>query len=294
MRSPDDIAIPAKKARRRENIMAAFLPILFCCFLAGACAAAETTLLGDLYNERQWQACRIEAQRIIAEQPHNFEAQLYQARAEAELGRENALPALEALANHQEVPLALRLTARYDAARLLWCNGQRAAAADHLREVFLQTDNPALFLESGCALAMALRVQSMPWDDIKLITAQINTTAAQWTPDLIQAVRSKWKPPPKDGGIGSGVIAFYRSQILPAIGDRCILLPSCSEYSRQAFQQHGLFIGAAMTADRFVREPDVTAAAASPVVYNGCVYYSDPLRDHDWWFAQPSDDDNGN
>jgi putative component of membrane protein insertase Oxa1/YidC/SpoIIIJ protein YidD len=295
MRSPNDIAIPAKKARRRENIMAALLSILFCCFLAGVCTAAETTLLGNLYNERQWQACRIEAQRIIAEQPHNFEARLYQARAEAELGRESALPTLKDLANHPDAPPALSLVARYDAARLLWRNGQRAAAADNLREVFLQTDNPALFLEAGCALDMVLRVQAMTWGDIKLITDQINTSSAQWTPDLIQSVRRKWKPPKeKGGGIGRGVIAVYRSQIRPAIGDRCVLLPSCSEYSHQAFQQHGFFIGAAMTADRFVREPSVTAAAASPVICNCRIYYSDPLHDHDWWFAQPPDDNGGN
>ena len=91
----------------------------------------------------------------------------------------------------------------------------------------------------------------------------------------LNSIRAPQVKPPKEkgGGIGRGVIAVYRSQIRPAIGDRCVLLPSCSEYSHQAFQQHGFFIGAAMTADRFVREPkSVTAAARLSRLYATAAY----------------------
>ncbi|MBU4211860.1 MAG: membrane protein insertion efficiency factor YidD [Verrucomicrobia bacterium] len=83
---------------------------------------------------------------------------------------------------------------------------------------------------------------------------------------------------------GQWGIAFYRSQIRPALGERCSLCPNCSEYSRQAFQKHGV-LGLALTADRFFREPSVVASAEYPVDVNGKWYYTDPLSDHDWWLG---------
>ncbi len=274
--------------------MATFRPVLFCLFLTGGAAAAEIALVRDLYGERQWLACQTEARRILAEQPRDFEALLYRARADARLGRENALPELEALAANPNAPEAVRAPARYEAALQLWRQGQRAAAANNLREVFLLTADRQLFLESGCALTLVLREQPMPWRDMETINAQLQTAAPQWTPDLIQSVRREWAPAPDSGRAGRSLIAFYRSQIRPAIGDRCLLQPSCSEYSRQAFKKHGMLAGVAMTADRFVREPGVVAAAAVPVVCRGRVYYGDPLRDHDWWFDRQPDDNQEN
>lgn len=270
--------------------MDAFRTVVFCLLLTGAGAGAELTLVRDLYNEHQWLACQTESRRILAEQPRNFEALLYRARAAARRGRDNVLPALEALAADPAAPAAVRWPARYEASLQLWRLGQSTAAANVLREVFLQTADHQLFLEAGCALALVLRKHAMPWSDLETITAQLQTAAPQWTSALIQSVRHEWAPAPDGGRAGRCLIAFYRSQIRPAIGDRCLLQPSCSEYSRQAFKKHGLLAGNAMTADRFVREPGVVAAAAFPVVCNGRVYYGDPLRDHDWWFHRQSDD----
>ena len=82
-----------------------------------------------------------------------------------------------------------------------------------------------------------------------------------------------------------GMIALYRTQISPAIGDRCSLYPSCSEYCMQAMRRHGL-LGLAMYADRAVREPDVVRKQQDPVIINGKRKYRDPLEDHDWWMEQ--------
>jgi len=78
-------------------------------------------------------------------------------------------------------------------------------------------------------------------------------------------------------------ISLYRTQISPAIGARCSLEPSCSEYFVQAVKKHGL-LGVPLIADRFVREPDVLKAKAKTVVMtDGRVRFADPVSDHDFW-----------
>jgi uncharacterized protein len=48
-------------------------------------------------------------------------------------------------------------------------------------------------------------------------------------------------------------ISFYQKIISPAVGNRCQMSPSCSAYSKEAFQTHGFFIGWFMTCDRLMR-----------------------------------------
>jgi putative component of membrane protein insertase Oxa1/YidC/SpoIIIJ protein YidD len=84
--------------------------------------------------------------------------------------------------------------------------------------------------------------------------------------------------------VGHAVLDLYRSQIRPAIGQRCSLQPSCSEYARQALSRHGV-VGVALIGDRAIREPDVVAAQADPVVINGRRFYRDPLDAHDGWLT---------
>jgi hypothetical protein len=91
------------------------------------------------------------------------------------------------------------------------------------------------------------------------------------------AVRSSvWLAP------GRLVIRFYRRQIAPALGRRCSLNPSCSEYALQALRRHGL-LALAMYADRGVREPSIVADAERVVFVNGLRKFADPLDAHDWW-----------
>ena len=92
----------------------------------------------------------------------------------------------------------------------------------------------------------------------------------------------------KDAGLmskpGQWGVAVYRSQVRPALGSRCGLLPSCSEYFRQASEEHGL-LGLPIMADRFMREAAVLAAAERPVPVGRRTLYFDPLSDHDWWMT---------
>jgi hypothetical protein len=85
-------------------------------------------------------------------------------------------------------------------------------------------------------------------------------------------------------GAGKALIGFYRNNIRPAIGDRCSLAPSCSEYARQAFIKHG-WLAIPMITDRFYREPGVVAKAEKTLqLKDGRILFADPLEDHDWYF----------
>ena len=94
-------------------------------------------------------------------------------------------------------------------------------------------------------------------------------------------------PPSRDSGLSTLfsrlVVGFYRTFVGPAIGSRCALEPSCSHYFLEASRKHGL-LGIPMTADRFVREP-VVSAPDRPWVRtpSGALRHPDPVEDHDDW-----------
>ena len=94
------------------------------------------------------------------------------------------------------------------------------------------------------------------------LARQINTTRSLWTGELIAECRLPREK--KSRGPAQWLVRLYRTQISPAIGQRCSLQPSCSEYFRQASAKHGL-MGFAMQGDRFFREPSVCRAGHKPV-----------------------------
>jgi putative component of membrane protein insertase Oxa1/YidC/SpoIIIJ protein YidD len=58
---------------------------------------------------------------------------------------------------------------------------------------------------------------------------------------------------PQESSIFLSPISFYQKIISPAVGNRCRMHPSCSAYSKEAFHDHGFFIGWFMTCDRLTR-----------------------------------------
>ena len=88
------------------------------------------------------------------------------------------------------------------------------------------------------------------------------------------------KAPTADGDKLIGI--SVRHAIRPAIGSRCSLDPSCSEYFRQASRNHGL-LSIPMIADRLVREPSVVLKREREIVVGGETRIADPLSDHDQW-----------
>lgn len=76
-----------------------------------------------------------------------------------------------------------------------------------------------------------------------------------------------------------GIVGFYRRQVSPAIGARCSLQPSCSEYFMQAGRLHGI-LAVPMIADRLVREPSVVRAGENPERVKGQWRFPDRVESH--------------
>ena len=275
----------------------------YCCLAislasgAQAQATASLALAADLFAENNWPACRLECLRQLQESPASPDARLLKALAEQRMGLDSR-EALRVLAEDPAVPPTVALTARYEWARAMWRAGDWRNAFDGFHQVFAKTEATDLSVRSGCSLALLLQQHSELEEDYPEIKPQVRTLRALYTGEIIDecrmaparnATHSVADGPAQPSGSWWGLpgqwgIAFYRSQIRPAIGDRCSLVPNCSEYARQAFQKHGV-LGLAITADRFFREPGVVALAEHPVDVNGKWYYADPLSDHDWWLG---------
>ena len=87
-------------------------------------------------------------------------------------------------------------------------------------------------------------------------------------------------------GVGTSVfqslLRFYRKVISPVDGDRCVMAPTCSLYSHQALETHGVLLGIALTAERLLHEGD-EIAHASTIVEHGETLYVDPLEGNTHW-----------
>ena len=49
------------------------------------------------------------------------------------------------------------------------------------------------------------------------------------------------------------IIKIYKFFISPLLGDNCRFYPSCSSYSIEAFENHGVFIGFYLTLRRLLK-----------------------------------------
>ena len=79
-------------------------------------------------------------------------------------------------------------------------------------------------------------------------------------------------------------ISFYQKIISPAVGNRCQMSPSCSAYSKEAFQTHGFFLGWIMTCDRLMRcGRDETDLSPGGVLTPEGRLTLDPLSANDSW-----------
>lgn len=78
------------------------------------------------------------------------------------------------------------------------------------------------------------------------------------------------------------VVSFYRAFISSAIGSRCVLEPSCSQYFLDASRRHGI-LGIPMTTDRFIREPVESHSPRWVERPNGERRHLDPVDAHDFW-----------
>jgi putative component of membrane protein insertase Oxa1/YidC/SpoIIIJ protein YidD len=83
------------------------------------------------------------------------------------------------------------------------------------------------------------------------------------------------------------LVEFYRGPLdsLSAVKTgECPMHPSCSEYSVQALEKHGVFVGWIMTCDRLMRCGRSEMKLAPTIYVNGKAKYYDPVEKNDFWW----------
>ncbi len=275
---------------RTWRIPGALPGILF--FVAWTVSAAAGELALDLFAEGDWLGCRRECGRTLSQAPENESARLLSAVCGFRLtnGVDPAVDVLGGLAA-SATSANVRAMAAYELGRCFWSRGDSGNAFRLFRQAFLETSSEDLFLRAGCSLDLLTREFPTPSRRASLekndrpLFQFLDTSRVLWTPELIRECRLHKKPDSALSKPGKWVVAFYREMVRPAIGGRCSLEPSCSEYFKQASEKHGL-LGLPIQADRFVREPSVVQAAERPVSVKEGIRYDDPLSDHDFWMRK--------
>lgn len=84
------------------------------------------------------------------------------------------------------------------------------------------------------------------------------------------------------------ILGFYERFISPVDGDRCPMHPTCSAYTREAVQRHGLFMGWIMACDRLVRCGRDETRISPDIIKNKERTTLDPVSANDfWWYKEP-------
>lgn len=258
---------------------------------ASAAASSELELAADLYAEGQWAAARVEGLRVqaAAAGPAADRAGLLAAVSALRLGtdRAAALQDLEALWRAESADLESRCLAAYEFGLADWAAGGAQAPAA-LEFAYVRTRETPLFWRAGCSLYFYLKIHKKLRREKAATWQSLQSCRDAWPLEVWRECRPRSPGPALTALPGRWVVAFYRAQIGPAIGSRCDLLPSCSEYFLQASRAHGL-LGVPIMADRFVREPSVVSARANPATMpDGRIRYADPVSDHDYWMKEDS------
>ena len=64
------------------------------------------------------------------------------------------------------------------------------------------------------------------------------------------------------------IIKFYQKAVSPGLPDTCRFYPSCSEYSRQAIEEHGAIKGGYLAIKRVLRCHPLNSGGVDPVPKN--------------------------
>lgn len=251
--------------------------------LAVLCASRSpgSDLAEELFKEQRWRECRMECLRILQSGKDNNAVRLLAAKAGIRLGG-NLSEELEAIVSATGTEREIQCQAYSELADLYIRAFEPQKAVACLKRCITHTSSGALFASA------TKRAGDLMKRHPELLTANEELAA------IVKTASSVWKKDsenmrPKDTPLLSHpalwVVAFYRSQIGPAIGIRCGLTPSCSQFAIDALMKHGA-IGVALAGDRMVREPDVVALKAHPVVINGKIRYADTVEEHDFWIGK--------
>jgi len=266
------------------------LTVIFTLVRSHFCAA-QLELAADLAQEADWEGCLRECRRVLLVSPANHTTLVLKCAANLCLDRDvdASFSCLERLFRSAISPEILT-SAAYERGRAQWKMGRHNAAFESFQFAFYNASQTDIFLKSACSLFQLAREKPALAKRSSDLHMQINSTRELWCGKLFRECRIR----PVGSGIrllgrpGAWIAAFYRAHIRPAIGPRCSLKPSCSEYFRQACLKHGL-LGFPIQADRFFREPRVAAEKTTPVAVGEVIKYADPLSDHDFWMKRNDD-----
>lgn len=268
-----------------KDIPALLLAGMF--FFSAHAVGNSLELATDLFEKNEWDLCRRECSRALLAMNGPIERfQLLDALSAAKSGS----PPTESVQHFESIIATNRDTqvtaiAAYELGRLQWQLDRTESALESFSMAFHSTTNKQLFLRAACSMFQLFKEQPKLKKNREDLISQINTSRNQWYGALF-AETAKPDPEKEKPKAPNWIVRFYRSQISPAIGNRCTLEPSCSEYFHQAHAKHGLK-SIPMIADRFFREPDVSNLKKDPVVMpNGQIRYRDPLENHDFWMKK--------
>jgi putative component of membrane protein insertase Oxa1/YidC/SpoIIIJ protein YidD len=253
-------------------------------------ATKQYVFLKQLAQENDWQSCYVEATRASIADPKDIEIQYYKAISEIKICRNKkaALNNLYTIYTSTNRPTSdkIRILSAYEYGREKWKTEKPEEAFNALTFTFYNTSNPELFILSGFSLFQFAQDYPKYKKEHPSLYMQINSSRDLWNAKYLN--RTKIDSHRKDGLItkaGKGFISFYRTQIGPAIGERCVLQPSCSEYFKRNINKHGI-VAVPMQADRFCREPDESHKSDNIVIINDKIKHTDPITNHDFWFEQ--------
>ena len=284
----DQVIIPCSKSnsKRVPSLQSGtlFFSLILIFPLCMPCHAKDiTTLAVDLFAEADFEACKTECFRILASDPTNETSLLLKAVSEVRLKGSNTSN-LKHLADSSAISSETRAMAQYELARSYWKNGKAKEALLEFKKTFISTSRHNLFLRAGCSISLLLEEYPSLTSEVSDIEPQIDASSQLWSNEILNECR--WSRNVKEDSLtgkpAQWMITFYRKQISPALGRRCSLVPSCSEYAMQSLKKHGA-LGVAMIGDRTIREPDVVAEKGSPVRIGNKQFYKDSVKEHDWW-----------
>ncbi|WP_372808256.1 membrane protein insertion efficiency factor YidD [Pontiella sp.] len=246
--------------------------------------ADRLTLAEDLFLKGEWGLCHRECRRALLEgEEPEMRFRLLDAMSAVRSGAaaEAVAPQLAAIVEESR-EVQVSALAAYELGRQQWRMDRPSEAFNSIAMAFHSTTNKELFLHAACSLSRLMKQNPELRQNQEGLISQINTSRNQWYEGLF-AQCGKPEPANHEPAAPGWIIGFYRSQISPAIGDRCNLQPSCSEYFVEARERRGL-LAVPMIADRFVREPDVNRRQREPLIMeDGRIRYADPIEHHDFW-----------
>ncbi len=167
-----------------------------------------------------------------------------------------------------------------------------SGTANGVAKAFRTARDPHVFRVAGASLALLFKNDARIRAQNAILAEQVEFCRESWTDkdwaearDCVAAVMPSHRRRGPGAWLAAGIVGFYRFCIGPAIGSRCVLEPSCSQYFLEAGRKHGV-VGVPMIADRFVREPVVSASDRRVHRPDGSWRHPDPVSDHDGWFSK--------